>query len=274
MTENNVKFNRDVWDRRYQSDWKFNSIFRKLFEETKRKYFTTNVFIDRAIDVEIKKRLSAGSTILDAGCGPSSIIIEKFMDYPWKILTGMDISIEGLRLFNKQEKKSGSCSCAVLGDTLRSPFKFNTFDIVVSMSMVEYLTDDQVSRFFSEMKEILHDNGYIILAYPNRDSLLRKTCMNYARRTNLTECMDDTRMYESMMPFINKESYSIVADYTVGITSQLFYINYYMKRNIFLRLLRPFYSFATVIVCMLFGWVNPFLRKKGDYRITVIQKKQ
>lgn len=272
MDNENILRNKGIWNSRYLNDWRFNNKFRKIVEETKRKYFTTNIYVDRAVSNEIKARLSEDDSVFDAGCGPSSIMIEKFKKISWKLLIGADISIEGLRLFNKRAKATRKTTSALLLDILYTPLKDESINIVISMSMIEYLSDTQVVLFFDEMDRILKGGGYLILAYPNRDSFLRKKCMDYARKTNLTECIDDTRMYDSVISFIGNGKLRILNDYTVGITSQLFYANYYFKRNRILRMIRPFYSILTIVLCLLFGWLNPFIRRKGDYRITVIQK--
>jgi SAM-dependent methyltransferase len=93
------------------------------------------------------------SDLLDVGCGPATLmrILQRNIRYH-----GIDIAIQG------------PAPNLLESDILTSPIRFGDkrFDIVVAQGLFEYAGTHQ-SQKFSEIAEILRDNGTFIVSYTN-----------------------------------------------------------------------------------------------------------
>jgi len=230
-----------------------------------------SAYIFRAVKKELKKYINKSNKVLDLGCGNNSIFTNGFKSTEYKYFTGLDLSLKGLKIlkgkFDSEKKQS-----VVMANVLYLPFKRNSHDLIVSISMIEYLHDEHLQQFFREIERVISKDGLIILAFPNYDSLIRKKCMDYSRKHRIRDCEDDHRTYASVEPFIKSTNLKVIKDYTIGITTQLFYLNYFFHKGGIKKILRKFVTLITTIIGTFFFWINFIIRTKGDYHITILKK--
>lgn len=109
--------------------------------------------LDKLIKLIMKVAPADECTLLDVGCGPATL--GRFLP-PRIQYYGIDIAIQESAP-NLRE-----------ADLLESRIEFDDkrFDLVVGQGVFEYMADSQ-SQKFSEIAEILNDNGKFILTYTN-----------------------------------------------------------------------------------------------------------
>lgn len=100
-------------------------------------------------------------TILDVGCGTGRLI--KFLNSSGFDAKGCDISKTAVELTNKINRKKVS----IVAPAQKLPFPDNTFDLVISISTIEHLTNSQANKFILEAKRVLKKRGYLFLVTPN-----------------------------------------------------------------------------------------------------------
>ncbi len=123
----------------------------------------------------IVNRLAHGRELdlLDVGCGPATLmhLLHKNIHYH-----GIDIAIHnpGPHL--------------VQADFLETPIKFGDkqFDIVLAQGVFEYIGSHQ-SEKFSEIKQVLRENGKFILSYVNFNHLSKAIYSVYNNVQTLTD---------------------------------------------------------------------------------------
>lgn len=97
------------------------------------------------------------SVVLDIGCGNGNYLIdENRKKIHWAV--GIDLKTEFVG-------KNICMDEIVIGDIIKMPFKDSSFDIVISLWVLEHLEDP--SRVFSEIQRVLKPNGLFIFATPN-----------------------------------------------------------------------------------------------------------
>lgn len=115
------------------------------------KYFSSLISV-------VKQNLPPNSIILDlgCGCGYSSYLLSK---YKYNVI-GLDMNPFPEELKLKQSEKLQY----VRGDALTLPFKENSFDAVVLISVIEHITD--VEKCLSGVQRVLKTNGVLIILSP------------------------------------------------------------------------------------------------------------
>ncbi|MEO0163323.1 MAG: class I SAM-dependent methyltransferase [candidate division WOR-3 bacterium] len=106
--------------------------------------------------------------ILDAGCGVG-LKLENLRDYnPF----GFDYSFEGVKICKDEGFK------VVQGSIHQIPFKSNTFDLVISFQVIQYLSDlDLVKLAFIEVSRVLNKGGYFITVNYRLGGMLKERYM-------------------------------------------------------------------------------------------------
>ncbi len=112
--------------------------------------------------------------ILDLGCGSGF-----FSDYLQKKgfdVTGVDIDPENI----KSAKKRNSKVRFILSDVTRLNLK-KKYDTVLLFGVLEYLVNVNLTKFLSDIKNLLNKDGKILIQVPNANSLQRriKTSLNH-----------------------------------------------------------------------------------------------
>lgn len=108
----------------------------------------------------LARRIRAGAHVLSVGCGPGVILRELCtLDVSIRV-TGLDISEERVR-----EAKQKNCENAqanfVRGDAQAMDFASNSFDLVYSRMLLEYLKDKE--RAVKEMVRVCKRGGAVLL---------------------------------------------------------------------------------------------------------------
>lgn len=104
-----------------------------------------------------------GEKILDVGCGTGTYGLE-FAKIGLEV-TCLDMSERMLKI---AKTKSGDIDM-ILGNAEGMPFRDNTFDLIVGITLIEFL--DRPEKAIQEMKRVLKREGRIILGVLNRFSL-------------------------------------------------------------------------------------------------------
>lgn len=136
------------------------------------------------IEVSIIKRyLTEGMNVLEAGCG-TGLILDSIRDFPAKF-TGVDLSG---KMLDNANKKGHS---VVQGSLQELPFKSNTFDIVYSVKVLPHVKE--INDAVNELVRVVKPGGKIMLEFYNAISirglrwLLKKYLFSKKRSGNLRE---------------------------------------------------------------------------------------
>jgi SAM-dependent methyltransferase len=127
---------------------------RDFWREENLKFIQPHFRLEKAARVINKIASSKECTLLDVGCGPATLMHllgENIRYY------GIDIAIHDSQASNLMEM-----------DLLESPIRFgdNKFDIILAQGVFEYFGTFQ-SKKFSEISELLTENGKFIVSYWN-----------------------------------------------------------------------------------------------------------
>jgi ubiquinone/menaquinone biosynthesis C-methylase UbiE len=143
------------------------------------------------------------STILDIGCGPAVISEHIALQHTNIKITGLDISQERL-VQTANEKSSISNLSFTTGDVYHLPFKDNSFDLVFSRFLFEYLKAPLLA--LKEMKRICTPGGIVIVQdidgqlfshFPKDDQLVE----------NIDNVTNVLKEYFGFDPFIGRKLY-------------------------------------------------------------------
>ncbi len=104
-----------------------------------------------------------GEKVLDVGCG-TGIYALTFTKMGLEV-TCLDMSKRMLDIAKKKSKDMD----VILGNVREIPFKDNTFDLIVGVTLIEFL--DEPEKAVKEMRRVLKQNGRLILGVLNKFSL-------------------------------------------------------------------------------------------------------
>src|SRR5262245_6442021 len=121
------------------------------------KYYAGRKFHDSLYRELISKHLKPGQRLLDAGCG-------RYMRF-CKDLSGT-AKVVGIDLDTTLETDNRKAPFGVRGDLSHLPFSAETFDMVISRSVVEHLEDPP--QVFREFARVLRPGGKVIIVTPNK----------------------------------------------------------------------------------------------------------
>lgn len=113
----------------------------------------------RSIEIFMKKNKL--KKVLDVGCGSGQMI--KFLCSCGFEAKGVDIAKDAVILANKLNKKS----VTKIGTATKIPYKNKSFDLIISISVIEHLTKKEARLFLNEAKRVLRPDGFIFLVTPN-----------------------------------------------------------------------------------------------------------
>jgi ubiquinone/menaquinone biosynthesis C-methylase UbiE len=125
----------------------------KLFE----RYYAGRKFHDTIYREEIAKNLSSGVRLLDAGCGRYLKFSKEFANIA---------QVVGIDLERALETNNANSPYGVRGNLDHLPFSSESFDLIISRSVVEHL--EHPRRVFQEFYRVLKPGGRAVLLTPNK----------------------------------------------------------------------------------------------------------
>lgn len=129
----------------------------KDFGEANRKYELNRIEYELAFDIMGDRKF--GNSVLDVGAGKG-----EFAD----ILSrkGYEVScVEGTKKLYEELKEKGYDSAHVDLEEEKLPFPDNSFDLVVSLEVIEHLWN--TDHYLSELKRVVKPEGYVLITTPN-----------------------------------------------------------------------------------------------------------
>src|SRR5215475_7447757 len=130
---------------------------REKCERIYRKYYSGRKFHDSLYRDRIRKYLTPGARVLDAGCGRYLRFSKELSD---------TATVIGIDLDSVLETNNAAAPYGVRGDIGRLPFPSRHFDMVISRSVVEHLEDP--SKVFREFARVLKPGGRVVVITPNK----------------------------------------------------------------------------------------------------------
>ncbi len=130
---------------------------REKCEQLFQKYYAGRRFSRGQYQDLIRQHEFPGARLLDAGCGRA---LEFSRELP------RDSIAVGIDLEEHLETSNEHSPYALRGDLGYLPFPSDSFDLVISRSVVEHLNDPR--RVFREFHRVLKPGGKVILATPNK----------------------------------------------------------------------------------------------------------
>jgi SAM-dependent methyltransferase len=130
---------------------------RRKCQELYTKYYAGRRFHDSLYRDVIERHLRPGSRLLDAGCGRYLRFCREFAS---------DAEVVGVDLEQTFETRNQHRPFAVRGDIGALPFASGYFDMVISRSVIEHLTDPP--RVFREFYRVLRPGGKVVIITPNK----------------------------------------------------------------------------------------------------------
>lgn len=118
--------------------------------------------LNRRIELRDKRILDTG-----CGCGGMSDVFGKF----GAEVTGLDI----LEEYIKYGDKKSEYGKFILADCRAIPLLKETFDIIISSSMIDHLTDNERKTFIEESYRVLKPGGKLIISFNSSKCLVKKS---------------------------------------------------------------------------------------------------
>lgn len=123
------------------------------------------------------------ASVLDAGCGPGTVLSVLSRRLPHAKLAGVDLSYSMLR----QAQPNSAPKVPLIQSLVEQlPFIDNAFDLISALGVMDYV--ENPPQFFQTVQRILKPGGCFIFTYPNRESIPRtlyttlRTYFGHSRR--------------------------------------------------------------------------------------------
>ena len=130
---------------------------RRKCQELYDKYYAGRRFHDSLYKDLIRRYLRPGDALLDAGCGRYLRFCREF---------AQEAHVVGIDLEETFECDNSQAPYAIRGDVGALPFPSDSFDIVISRSVVEHL--DEPPQVFREFARVLRPGGTVVIITPNK----------------------------------------------------------------------------------------------------------
>ncbi|MFQ6031361.1 MAG: class I SAM-dependent methyltransferase [Candidatus Zixiibacteriota bacterium] len=153
-----------------------------------------NLYIDTLQKIAIQKTLGPGEKeiIIDFGCGGGRF--SELLSHYCRFLIGVEITSEMLSLAKKECKNLNIG--LVLYDGLNLPVKKKRVDLLVSVNVLQYITDDgELEKVLKEIKRCLKPDGELICIEQVTENKKRwqrdfKTYLNFFRQNDFEKIAD------------------------------------------------------------------------------------
>ena len=123
----------------------------------RRRYFADVPSREEMMDRAVSDALAPTKTLLDAGCGHDAPILRRYLD---RVAFGVGIDVVS------PSQKPDPRSAVLVGNLETLPFRSGSFDVVVSRSVVEHLSNPD--GVFGEISRVLRPGGRVIFTTPNK----------------------------------------------------------------------------------------------------------
>lgn len=110
-----------------------------------------------------------GEKVLDIGCGSGILFYE--LKNKFKNLNGIDLR-DDIGMVKEALNADLQSVDLIKGDIFSLPYKDGTFDCIVSMSILEHISE--LERPIKEIKRILKNPGYFICGFPAKNMLMHQ----------------------------------------------------------------------------------------------------
>lgn len=158
----------------------------KLFARILRRFM--RIAYERPLESEVRRIITENQNVnvcLEAGCGSGEIVFN-LASYRHIIYSvGVDFSSNAIHIATKQRnlesKEISEKTHFVHGDIRNLPFRENTFDLVLSLGVIEHF--ENPLALLLEMKRILRVGGILFLSVPNKRAFrMTEQRKNYSRK--------------------------------------------------------------------------------------------
>lgn len=141
------------------------------------------------------------SSVLDIGCGQGHYSIRIARKYSNSKVKGIDVNDEKLNLAMAVKRKFGLSNLTFEKMDICADSTNEKYDLVLLLQVIEHLRDDR--KTLARIREIIRDNGYLIITAPNIQSPIINWSKHYVtvkghfrdgyRVKELTEMISDAK---------------------------------------------------------------------------------
>ena len=187
-----------------------------------------NLYIDTIHKIAIQRALGQGKKeiIIDFGCGSGRFL--DLLSHCCKSLVGLEITPNMLKIAQKECKNSNIGF--VLYDGLNLPMKENGADLLVSVNVLQYITDDdELQKVLKEIKRSLKPEGEFICIEQVTQNKKRwqrdfKTYLNFFVQSGFKKIADYPIrkghflwLYPILLGFIPKRFFKMLAKFEISL---------------------------------------------------------
>jgi ubiquinone/menaquinone biosynthesis C-methylase UbiE len=146
--------------------------------KAEKKHFTADYFVKQKINKSYKgilrfykkpflirlmsKYIQNGAKVLEVSCGNAEIT--------WRLSRIFNVTVVDISEWAcEQAKVKTKKTSVVCADACSMPFKNNTFDGVIALSVLEHIKE--VDKAIEEIKRVIASNGVLIVEVPNLESI-------------------------------------------------------------------------------------------------------
>jgi len=115
-------------------------------------------------DLHLERLLGNARSVLEVGCGQGYLLEKALRQLKPERLVGVDLSEVMLSIAQERLERRGETEwiSTVQGEATALPFQDNRFDAVLSMGMMEHLSDELLVQFMGEARRVLKPEGRLL----------------------------------------------------------------------------------------------------------------
>jgi dolichol-phosphate mannosyltransferase len=121
--------------------------------------FYRKIIIKRTLNHFVREYFPRGAKVLHAGCGSGQVDTDIAQDVS---ITGLDISLNALKLFKKINPKSE----ILHGSIFQIPLPANSMDGIYNLGVMEHFTEIEIGLILKEFYRVLKPNGRMVIFWP------------------------------------------------------------------------------------------------------------
>ena len=204
--------------------------------------------------------------IMDAGCGEGKTVHSIYnKNYFYHLL---DISPNALNLSKNKFKQSSYNAEYVSGSIFEFPIRSNSYDIVLSIGILEHFTEDQHRELYDEMVRIIKPGGKIITLVPNRKAYFYTIGKWYAQKNGFWEFGYEEPFYSLKHLYKDNNEVKHLKEYSGGALTQFYFTMLLFKKVKIIKM--AFITFVAIINRLL--WKLNNIDFFGFYLVNITEK--